>query len=80
MMSNIISLKPNVNIPEALRNIAFSIEKGHLDAEDCTVIAGFEIFHLGCMDDEVAVTNAVFNMTYGIQKLMRPTVDVGVEG
>jgi len=78
-MSNVISLKPSLNIPEALRNIADSIENGKNIVTDCTVIAGFNIYHLGCMDDGEAARDAVFNMTYGLQKIMTPVVDASFD-
>jgi hypothetical protein len=75
-MSNVIQLRPNLNIPTALRNIADSVENGALEGDDCTLILGLDVFHLGNATDENAAPNAIFNMTYGIQKLMRPVLEV----
>ena len=63
-------LRQNTNVPLALRNIADSIESGEIDVDDCTVIAGSDVFHIGTVSDSDAAEKAVWNMTYGIHKMM----------
>lgn len=75
-MRDVIQLKPCANAAIALRNIADQMESGELQADECTVIAGSEIFHCGEFDDGRAAESAIWNMTMGIQKLMRPVIDV----
>ena len=78
-MNNVIQLKPCANAATALRNIADRMESGDISASTCTIIAGEDIFHCGVFDDERSVTNAIFDMTFGIQKLMRPAIDASFE-
>lgn len=73
-MSNVVQLKPSMNAADALRDIANRIESGELENE-VTVICGTEVFHAGVFDDGVAATNAVWNMTYGIHKLMNRAIE-----
>lgn len=70
MSENIRQLKPCGNAVLALRNIADQIESGEINAEECTVIVGAEVYHCGQHNDTIAVTNAVFNMVFGISKIM----------
>ena len=69
-MNNIMQLKPCANASLALRNIADGMDSGEIAADECTVIAGTEIFHCGEFDDSRAAESAIFNMTMGIHKLM----------
>ena len=73
-VTNIIQLKPCGNAPLALRNIADMMESGEIVATECTIIAGKDVFHCGEVDDGRAAESAVFNMTMGIQKLMKPVL------
>lgn len=74
-MSNVIKIRPDA--AEMLRNIADLMDDGSIASEDCTLIVGTDVFHAGDVDDETAATHAIFNMTMGIQKLMRPVIDEG---
>lgn len=79
MKNNIAQIKPCVNAAIALRNIADRMEKGEIESKDCTLIAGLEVFHFGNSDDARSAEAAIFNMTMGIQKLMRPVIDASLE-
>ena len=74
-MSNVVNIKPNLNIPQGLRNIADAIDSGEIEATECTIVMGTEIFHLGCFSDENAAVNTIFDLTLGIQLMMKPVVD-----
>lgn len=74
-MGDIINIKPNLSVPQGLRNIADSVERGEFEASDCTIVIGTRIFHLGCFDDNEAAANTLFDLTLGIQLLMKPVVD-----
>jgi len=76
MNDNVIQLKPCAHAATALRNIADMMDDGEITAEECTVIAGTDVFHCGEFDDGRAAANAIFNMTMGIQKLMRPVIEI----
>ncbi len=78
-MGEVIHIRPNQDIPTALRNIADSVEEGNLNGDDCTLIIGMDVFHIGAADDAESAANAVFNMNFGIQKLMAPIVDVSLD-
>jgi len=75
MKDNITQIKPCANASVALRNIADMMESGIISATECTLIAGTKVFHVGTFDDERAAESAIFNMTMGIQKLMKPVID-----
>lgn len=75
MSEKLIQIKPCGNAPLALRNIADQMESGEISAEECTVIAGIDVFHCGELDDGRAAESAIFNMTMGIHKLMKPVVE-----
>lgn len=74
-MENVIQLKPCANAAVALRNIADMMESGEITSDECTVIAGTNVFHCGEIDDGRAAESAIFNMTLGIQKLMSAVVE-----
>ena len=68
----VVNLFPNQSVSDGLRNIADEVDSGELPDDGCTVIIGKEVFHLGPGSDEQAATDAVFNMTMGVHKLMKP--------
>jgi hypothetical protein len=78
-VSNVITLRPKASVADALRNIADEFDSGERDGQEVTLIIGLEVFHIGCSDDKEAAANAIFNMTLGIQKLMRPVVDASLD-
>ncbi len=78
-MNKAVQLKPCANAAIALRNIADQMESGEIAADECTVIAGIDVFHCGEFDDGRAAESAIFNMTMGIQKLMRRVMELNPE-
>jgi len=70
-MSKIVQIKPNTNIPDSLRQIADDYDDGSAVGKSCTLILGVDIFHLGTFDDADAAVLAIWDMTYGIHKLMK---------
>lgn len=74
-MGEVLQLKPCVNVVTALRNIADGIESGELEADSITLISPPDIYHLGVFDDGAAAQDAIFNMTYGIHKMMNAAMD-----
>jgi hypothetical protein len=70
-MDNVIQLNPSINASQTLRNIADRMDSGEIEASECTVIAGTDIFHCGAINDARAAESDVFNMTFGIHKLMK---------
>lgn len=74
-MSNIVQFKPCANLAVALRNIADQIESGEMACEEMTIICPPDVFHLGVIDDGQAAEHAIFNMNYGIHKLMKAATD-----
>jgi len=65
-MSNIVSIKPSSDVKQGLQNIVDSY-----DGEDnATVLMGGKIYHLGCVSDEQAVTDALWNLSTATYKLM----------
>lgn len=78
-MSNVMQIKPCANASKALRNIADMLDSGELDVDEVTVIAGTEIFQCGIFDDAKAAEGAIFNMTFGIHKLMNATMKASTD-
>lgn len=74
-MSKVSQIKPCANVQQALRNIADQMDSGEIDFDNVTIVAGTEIFQCGEFDEDRAVENALFNLTVGIHKLMKPVVD-----
>jgi len=74
---NIIQLRPCGDAAGTLRAIAEMMDAGEIEATECTVIAGADVFHCGEIDDGRAAEQAVWNMNYGIHKLMSPAFDQG---
>lgn len=69
-------IKPCANAPQALRNIADKMDSGEFDIDNVTIIAGTDVFQCGEFDEGRAVENAIFNLTFGIQKLMKPILEI----
>ena len=62
---------------QALRNIADMIRDGDIPDNPATIIIGTEVFHTGNMPIEQSVMEAVWDMNFGIHKLMRPIFEAG---
>ena len=75
MEDNVIELFKRVSVQDALRAIADGIDAGEFDGSECTLILGYDVFHIGTDKDDQAAANAVFDMQYGIHKLMAATLE-----
>lgn len=64
---NPIPIKGCMAIAETLRNIADDMPE---DITDATLIMGGEVYHLGTVDNAISAQEAIWNMTFGIHKLM----------
>jgi len=71
----VLQIKPCANISIGLKNIVEQIESGDIEGDDCTLIIGDQVFHLGMFDDSESAVRAIWNMTYGINKLMSTTIE-----
>jgi hypothetical protein len=65
-MNNVVSIKPNSDVKQGLQNIVDAYE----GEESATVLMGGQIYHLGCISDEQAVTDALWNIKLAEFKLM----------
>lgn len=74
MMGKVVKIKGCLDAAQALRNIAEQIESGELPNE-ATVVCGTEVFHAGQVNDAQAAADAVFNLTVGIHRLMKPVME-----
>lgn len=72
-MSNVTMIKSSMDVAATLRSIADNIDSGEYSSDSCTIILGSDVFHAGCVSDQQAASDAVFNMTFGIHKLMKAT-------
>jgi len=77
-MSNVIQLIPNRDVPTGLRNIADAMEAGEYPDDGCTLIIATDVFYLGAVTDEQAAADAVFDMTYGLHKMMNAVMMEGI--
>jgi len=68
----VVKLFRDQSVSDGLKNIANYVDSGELPDDNCTLIIGKEVIHLGCVSDEQAAADAIFNMTLGIHKLMKP--------
>ena len=71
MNDKVIQLFPSGDIPETLRNIADGVESGEFECTGCTVILGTDIFQIGAPTLEKAAEQSIWDMTFGIHKLMK---------
>jgi len=79
---NVTPIKPSINVAETLRRIADSIDSGEHDGECCTMVLDSQhVFSFGKdrVDDNRAASEAVYDMTIGIHKLVHPVMHV-IEG
>ena len=74
-MTKVKEIKPCVNAQETLRRIARLMDSGKINCSNVTVIAGVDVFQCGEFNDSDAAANAVFNMNFGIAKLMKAGLD-----
>jgi len=73
-MSNVIELFRKGSVVDGLREIADRIENQEIEDDNCTLIIGTDVYHLGEYDDSRAAVDAVFNMTLGIHTMMQPVI------
>lgn len=69
-MSNVYPITASSDTVGILRWLADEIEAGNIESRDVTVIAGAEIFHCGHVDEARLAESAVFNMVFGLSKMM----------
>lgn len=67
---NVIPFCPCQEVAPTLRRIADDVEQG-IYKGDATIIIGKEVFHVGKVHSDDAAREAIWNMTFGIHKLMR---------
>lgn len=73
---SITNIKENMNVAKTLRGIADDIDVGELQVDNATLIMGTEVYHMGTVSDQTAVMEAVWNMNFGITKLMAAALGV----
>jgi hypothetical protein len=71
-MSNIVLIADNINVARVLRNIADDIDKGRYKGKTATLVLDDEVFHMGTINDEFSARDAMWDLNYGIHKLMSP--------
>lgn len=69
-MSNVIHIRPCADVVQGLRNIADDIESGAFSCDNITLIMNSEISQLGQFNPDRAAEKAVFDMVYGLSKMM----------
>lgn len=74
-MNKVIPIKNSINMPGTLRRIARLIDIGEIETDSVTVIAGTEVFNAGIVNDEKSIERAIFDMNFGIHKIMTAAVE-----
>ncbi|MDP2346757.1 MAG: hypothetical protein Q8N34_03420 [Gammaproteobacteria bacterium] len=70
-VSKIVPIVGCLNVPGTLRSIADEIESSpELQGHSVTLILNDRVYHMGTVDDARASEQAVWNMTFGIHKLL----------
>lgn len=69
-MTPVTKIKPSLDVAASLRAIADDIDKGEITGDSVTVIADLNLYHFGCVSDERAAADALFNCQYLIHRLM----------
>jgi len=70
-MGEVVHLRPADDVVAGLRYIADELESLPFKVPNATIIAGEEVYHLGrCGKEAMGIPEAVFNMNFGIHKLM----------
>jgi hypothetical protein len=72
----IVRIYPHRDVVGGLRNLAEQIEAGDFSDGSCTIVLNCaHIFHFGTdCDDSRALEEAIFDLNYGIQRLLQPTL------
>ena len=74
-MGDVIHISGCLSASDSLRNIADAMDEGTYPDDGATVIVGSEVFRCGEVFDGRAAEQAIFNMTFGIHKLMNAVFD-----
>ena len=80
---NVTPIKPSINVAETLRRIADDIDSGGFEGMSCTMVLDSQhVFSFGKdrVDDNRAASEAVYDMTIGIHKLVHPVMHALEEG
>lgn len=75
-MSNVVEIKPSMNIPDTLRTIADEIERGEINPEAVTLIAIPHVYQIGVFNDNDAASETVFSCNFAIHKLMTAAMEI----
>lgn len=77
-MSNVFKFARGPTIPDMLRGIADSMEKGEVEADNLTLIAGTQVFHLveGNPAVEEHITECLWNLEFAKTVIMSLAVGV----
>ena len=68
---NVVHIVGNLDVPATLRRIASEIESDpDPQKHHATLIINDTVYHMGTVDHARAAEQAVWNMTYGIHKIM----------
>lgn len=69
-VNNVVPIKQSIAIAETLRSIADAIDSGEYPATSATLVLDSLVFHMGPVSEQAAIQDAIWNMTFGIHKIM----------
>ncbi len=76
---NIVPIVGAMDVPARLRELADKIEARNDPAVRVTMVIGGAVYCWGPVDNGKAAEGAIFDMTYGIHKLMGLPVKINLE-
>jgi len=69
-MGDVVHIRPCADVVQGLRNLADDIESGEFSCDNITLIMNSEISQLGQFSAERSAEKAVFDMVFGLSKIM----------
>jgi hypothetical protein len=79
MTLKVVPIAGCMDVPAQLRDLADKIEEANDPAIRVTLVVGRDVYCWGPVDNGRAAESAIFDMTYGIHKLMELPVKLNLE-
>lgn len=76
---SVVPISKAMDVPARLRDLADQIEDAADPMVRVTMVVGSNVYCWGPVDNDRAAEGAIFDMTYGIHKLMALSVKMNLE-